>query len=352
MHYRRKRKRQRALRKFLLYIIIIGAIFFGTKYYYTSQMLEPIDLNDEGNVSFEIASGESLTEVSKSLKERELIKSSSVFKSYLKRHKLDKNVKAGNFILQRSMSSKEIAEKITSDDVTETAVTIQEGLTIDQIDIKLSNSGLIEAGELIDFDIKNLSEEELESIPEVFLEILQQNNSNLEGLLFPDTYFISPATFSLNKFVTRLLTTMDQKIDEDMRKTYEMDGKTLYEVLNMASIIEREVRTADDLPIVSGILWKRYNSGWPLGADATILYVTDDQIIDVEELDLDSAYNTRKFLGLPPTPISSPGLPSIKAAIYPEESNYWFYLTTLDTGEVIYAHSNEDHNMNKAKYLR
>ncbi len=315
-------------------------------------MLEPVDLSDSSNVTFEITSGQGLTEISRGLKERELIKSASVFKSYLKRHKLDKDVKAGNFILKRSMDGKEIAEKLTSDEVLETAITIQEGLTIKQIDAKLTSAGLIEEGELIAFDIDNLSEEEIEMIPEEFSTILHQNYSNLEGLLFPDTYFINPSNFSLNSFVIRLINTMDQKITEDMRTTYRMAGRDLYEVLNMASIVEREVRTSDDIPIVAGILWKRYDSNWHIGADATILYVTEEQTIDMEDLELDSAYNTRKFLGLPPTPIANPGIESIKGAIYPRSSEYWYYLTTLDTGEVIYGKTNEEHNLNKAKYLR
>jgi len=315
-------------------------------------MLEPVTPGAAENIAFEITSGQTTKEISERLKERELIKSVSVFKSYLKRHKLDAKVKAGNFILKRSMSGKEIAEKITSDEVLETAITIQEGLTITQIDTKLTQAGLIQEGELNNFSINNLEEKELSQIPEEFLTILQNNNSNLEGLLFPDTYFISPATFDIDTFVIRLIRTMDQNITEDMRTTYKLDGRTLYEVLNMASIIEREVRTPNDIPVVGGILWKRYDSNWHIGADATILYVTQEQDLDAEDLNLDSAYNTRKFLGLPPTPIASPGLESIKGAVYPKASEYWYYLTTLDTGEVIYARTNEEHNINKVKYLR
>lgn len=352
MNYRRRRRRRRVIIKFLLYIGILAGVFFGTLYYYTSLMLQPVDMSDTSNISFEITSGQSPTEVSQRLKERDLIKSASVFKSYLKRHKLDMKVKAGNFILHRDMTGQEIAQKITSDEVAQEAITIQEGLTIKQIDEKLALSGLTESGEFINFNIQDLSEEELERIPEDFLTILQENDSNLEGLLFPDTYFINPSNFTTNDFVIRLLSTMDQRINEDMRQTYEADGRTLYDILNMASIIEREVRTDADLPVVSGILWKRYDSNWQLGADATIIYVTENSDISVDDLEIDSAYNTRKFLGLPPTPIANPGIESIEAAVYPKASEYWFYLTTLDTGEVIYARTNEEHNINKAKYLR
>ena len=328
-----------------------AGFFFGTKYYYAETMLKPVDMTDENKVAFEIESGENLKTISENLKNKELIRSASVFRSYLKKEKLDGGVKAGNFIMTRSMSGWQIAELITSDQIAEEAVTIQEGLTVAQIDKKLQSAGLIEEGELINFSVDSLTEEETSEIPAEFLSILRENNSNLEGLLFPDTYFINRASFSLNSFVIRLIKTMDTNITEEMRKTYETAGRDLYSVLNIASIVEREVRTKEDIPIVAGILWKRYDSNWQLGADATILYVTEDDSISIDELELDSSYNTRKFLGLPPTPISNPGLASIRGAIYPKHSDYWYYLTSPDTGEVIYAKTNEEHNVNKAKHL-
>ncbi|MDP4007978.1 MAG: endolytic transglycosylase MltG [Candidatus Peregrinibacteria bacterium] len=352
MAYRRRRKRRQPFMRFLVYMAIIAVCFFGTKYYYTQTMLSPVDITNESKVAFEISNGESLKEISEGLKDKELINSPSVFRSYLKRKKMDINVKAGNFILNRAMSAQQIAETITNDKVAEEAVTIQEGLTVAQIDDKLSSAGLISKGELINFSINNLTEEEVSEIPSEFLNILQENHSNLEGLLFPDTYFINRSSFSLNAFVIRLIKTMNSNITDDMRKTYETSSRDLYEILNMASIIEREVRTKDDIPLVAGILWKRYDSNWALGADATILYVTQGSTLTLEELDIDSAYNTRKFLGLPPTPISNPGISSLKGAVYPKYSDYWYYLTTLNTGEVIYAETNEKHNINKAKYLK
>jgi UPF0755 protein len=119
----------------------------------------------------------------------------------------------------------------------------------------------------------------------------------------------------------------------------------------MASIIENEVFGKDNREIVSGILWKRLDSGWKLDADSTLLYITKDRKITAEDLQLDSPYNTRKNGGLPPGPICNPSVESIVAAMFPKESNYWFYLTTSDTGEVIYAETNDQQNANKAKYL-
>lgn len=132
----------------------------------------------------------------------------------------------------------------------------------------------------------------------------------------------------------------------------ELGKRSLHEVITMASIVEMEVRTTDDRPIVAGILWKRLDSGWMIGADATLLYLKEDRSIDYQDLQEESPYNTRKNAGLPPGPIGNPGIKAILATLTPEESPYFFYLTTLDTGEVIYAVTNEEHNANKVKYLQ
>ncbi len=350
--YPRVRKRRKRFARFILTIVLIAVVFFFTKSFYGSQMLRPVDSASDTKVAFEIAQGDSIDRVAKGLKEKELIRSASVFKSYLKKNGLDREVKAGNFILSRNLTAQEIASVLTNDALTEAAITIPEGFTIDQIEAKLVSQGLIQKGELTGFNIENLTEEEKKLVPEKFLPILSEHGSNLEGLLFPDTYFINPASFSLNDFVLRLIRTMDEKITPEMHAAYTANERSLYDILTMASILEREVRTEKDLPIVAGILWKRYDSSWPLGTDATIVYVTNNSRLTTEDLEMESAYNTRKYLGLPPTPISSPGLSGIKAAIYPAATDYWFYLTTLDTGEVIYSISNEEHNVNKAKYLQ
>ncbi len=125
-----------------------------------------------------------------------------------------------------------------------------------------------------------------------------------------------------------------------------------YDAIKMASIIEEEVRTDPDRAIISGIYWKRLTSDWRLEADATLLYEKNNRSITAQDLASDSAYNTRRNKGFPPTPISNPGAASIEAALNPIDTNYWFYLTPPNSNEVIYASTNEEHELNKDKYLR
>jgi len=136
------------------------------------------------------------------------------------------------------------------------------------------------------------------------------------------------------------------------------------QIITMASIVERESRINTERPVVSGILWKRLETdGWLLQADATVQYAVASEncklkiencqwwpILTREELEIDSPYNSYKFSSLPPAPIASPGLASIKAAVFPEESSYWFYIHDPE-GEIHYAATITEHNLNVRKYL-
>ena len=121
----------------------------------------------------------------------------------------------------------------------------------------------------------------------------------------------------------------------------------------MASIVEREERDPAERPTVAGILWNRYDANIGLGADATVLYGLGRTKggLSYEDLQSDSPYNTRKYAGLPPTPISNPNISSIRAALYPEDTDYWYYLHDSDGG-IHYAKTLDEHNVNKARYIR
>ena len=144
----------------------------------------------------------------------------------------------------------------------------------------------------------------------------------------------------------------DKKLTTDLREEIQKQGKTIFEIVTMASLIEKEVREKEDKEIVSGILWKRLKNNIPLQVDATISYITGKQTTKIsrEETQIDSPYNTYKYLGLPIGPICNPGIDSIKAAIYPKNSQHWYYLSTSE-GKTIFSETLEEHNLAKAKYL-
>jgi len=301
---------------------------------------EAVNSNDTEKVTFEISQGSSAQWIAKQLAEEDLIVNKKSFLRTLELEELDGALRYGKFRLSPSMTLREIITVLTTEGTGEMVVTILEGWTIADIDDHLFEIGLSQDGDF-EICIENCS------FDYDFLE----GASSLEGYLYPDTYFADSNTFSVESFINQLLNTFDSRLTDEMQAAIDNSGRTLDETIIVASMIEKEVRTDDDIPLVGGIIWKRLDNYWTLGIDATLLYVQDDNVLTSEDLAMDSPYNTRLEQGLPPTAISNPGLASIEGAIYPVESDYWFYLTTLDTGEVIYAETNAEHEANKDAYL-
>jgi UPF0755 protein len=177
--------------------------------------------------------------------------------------------------------------------------------------------------------------------------------ATLEGYLFPDTYYFKKDT-EASDIVGRLLDTFDVRFDETMRKDAEASGRTFHQIVIMASIAEREVQSAADMKTVSGIFWKRADAGDRLQSDATLSYFLNDKEDQhtQAELEIDSAYNSYKYPGLPPGPIGNPGKNALLGAVYPTLSDYYFFLTVSTNGEkkVIYAKTFEEHIANRQKY--
>lgn len=327
----------------LLLLTGIASYFIYSKY--NSYIFDPVDKNSDTTISFQIKKGQTAKEIGKNLVEKDLTKSSTAFYYYTKSHNLGEKLIAGRFLLKKSMNVPEILAKITDPAEAEYIITIQEGLKTKDIDQKLVDLGLIQKD---DFNkaVKNFNGwQYYDFLDKPSLEKLE---FPLEGYLYPDTYFLDPETFKPDDLIYLALDNFEKKFTPLKEK---VKNQSINEIIIMASIIENEVFGSKDRKIVSGILWKRFENAWAIGADATLLYITDDRKLTQEELMIESPYNTRKNKGLPPGPISNPSIESIEAAIFPEETEYWFYLTTPDTGEVIYSKSNEEHNANKAKYL-
>lgn len=181
----------------------------------------------------------------------------------------------------------------------------------------------------------------------------------LEGYLFPDTYRIY-ASSTVTDVIEKMLDNFDAKLTAKMRADIKKQGKSIYEIVTMASIIEKEApinyqkEDNRDARIISGIFWNRLKIGQGLQSDATLSYIfgDNDPAHSGKELEVESPYNTYKYRGLPPGPICNPGILAIEAAIYPIQTDYYYFLTPLGKNEVVYAHNYEEHLKNKYQYLR
>ncbi|MEX0933871.1 MAG: endolytic transglycosylase MltG [Candidatus Paceibacterota bacterium] len=172
-----------------------------------------------------------------------------------------------------------------------------------------------------------------------------------EGYLFPDTYLFFP-NVEASQVYNELRDTFTIKIKE-IQDEVDAFGKPLEDVVIMASLLEEEARTQETRRMIAGILWDRLRIGMALQVDAVFPYIIGKNTFEVtlEDLEFDSPYNTYKYPGLPPAPITNPGLDSLRAAVNPTPSPYLFYLSDID-GNLHYARTFEEHKQNKARYLR
>ena len=307
---------------FCFLFIISYFLFFAWQGIYL-----PKDSDSQVEKKILIKKGEGTKEIASNLKEENLIKNRWLFWLYLFLKGDSNKLQAGEYLLSGAQTIPEIVHKFVSGDVIKEKITIIEGWNLRDIGWYFENKGMFQAEELYELE-------------------------NLEGYLFPDTYEIKKGA-SLEEIIKKMLDNFNKKLTSELQEEIENQGKTILEIVTMASLLEKEVKTTIDKEIVSGILWKRRNHNIPLQVDATIIYITKKQTTKIpkKDLEIDSPYNTYKYKGLPFGPICNPGMESILAAIYPQDSQYLYYLSTPE-GETIFSKTLEEHNTAKAKYLK
>ncbi len=283
---------------------------------------------------FVVARGEGVREIANSLKTKGLIKDPIVFFLQTKRLGLDKDLEAGDFRLNPSMSLYDVIQNLTHGTL-DIWVTIPEGIR----------------GE----EIADILKKDIPSYKPAWKEAL----ATREGYLFPDTYLI-PRDADLNLAMSLLTNNFTNKYTGvDGGKS----GLTQKEIVTIASLVEREAKFAQDRPLVASVILNRLDIGMKLDIDATVQYAVANvkcQISDIkcewwpknltsDDLKISSPYNTYKNAGLPPTPISNPGLSSILSVTNPSKTNYLYYVSDK-SGHLHFAKTLEEHNTNIKKY--
>lgn len=318
-------------KRFLIFLIILG-LGFGIILFWYKNSLSAVDNKDNTPIMFIIPKGQSVKEIAGNLKKEELIKDQIAFFTYVRLSGLAPKIQAGNYRLNRSMDTIQIANELTIGK-TDEWVTIIEGWRVEEIAAKLGQSLGIPESEFLKF--------------------------TQEGYLFPDTYLI-PKDATAKEVIDMILANFRNKVTSEVIEKGKIQGLTLDQIITLASIIEREVKSDNDRVIVAGILLKRLRNGWPLQTDATIQYALGYQAeektwwkkkLTSEDLAIDSPYNTYKNIDLPPGPITSPGLATIKAVVEPQKTSYWYYLSDKK-GITHFAATQEEHKQNIDQYLR
>lgn len=316
--------------KRLITALVILIVCLGLTAVWWVYGLQPVDSSNKTPKIFVVGQGEDVRKIANNLKTQGFIKDPIVFFLLTKQEGIDKQIQAGDFRLNPSMSAQEVASNLTHGTL-DIWVTIPEGLRADEIadTLKIKVPGYKESWRVI----------------------LEQN----EGYLFPDTYLI-PRGADINLVVSLLRNNFNTKFDsvKNTKATNLSDAQTVI----VASIIEREAVFAEDRPIVASVIMNRLNIGMALGIDPTVQYAVGydsatkswwKKDLTVDDLAINSPYNTRKNVGLPPTAISNPGISAIKAALNPTNTDYLYFYSDKK-GHLHFATTIQGHEANIKKY--
>jgi UPF0755 protein len=306
---------------------------------------------DSTPITFEVAAGQSASDVADALYAAGLITDTTLFRYYLRYYGLDSQLEAGVYDLSPDMTIPEIALALTHAGQSDIEFRATEGWRREQMadainaDLELPFTGadfLAATGPGV-------------ALPE-FLATELPPGASLEGFLFPDTYRL-PQGAVAGDLVQRMLANFEDRVTVQMRADAAARGLTLFQVVTLASIVEREAAIPDERPVIASVYLNRLAIGMNLQADPTVQYAMGYQpdagqwwnlaLTQDDYHAVDSPYNTYLYLGLPPGPIANPGLDAIEAAIYPAETDYLYLRAACDgSGRHNFAVTFEEHVAN------
>ncbi len=339
-------------------IVLAGILLIGGMFVYRGIHTLTGDLGE--TITITVEPGMSVREIGNMLEEKDVVYSGKMLGRYLAWKKLDTDIQHGDITLEPPHTIARVAIALsTRQSAAEREITIlpgwnlndiaayleEEGITTEEAFFGITGKpGVLGSGGNVDFNTPQQ--------PALIAD--KPDDVSFEGYLRPDTFRIFSSS-NAEDIVEKLILARQDDLDAQTWKDIRSSGRSVHEIITMASILEREVRTPEDRRMVSDLFWRRFDAGMGLQADSTVHYLagTDGSVFtSAADRAIDSPWNTYKYRGLPPGPISNPSLDAVYAAIYPETNSYWYFLTTLDTGEVKYGRTLDDHNANVAKFLR
>ncbi len=365
MKKRRSRGRIAIVAVFLLGLLIFGGVYFA--WTTVTDIFQPVDTGQGKTIRLVIQSGESTLQIADDLQAERLIRNALAFRIWARIKGLDTHLQAGAYNLNTSMTIDAIISQLLNAQPDYRVVSIPEGWRIEQMAQQLRAAG---AG-LPKFNVQDFLKYTknpaqfpgrdnypiLKSVPA---------GDSMEGLLFPDTYLI-PVNATAQDVVNMMLKEFTDKVQQNHLDVMANKNKlSLYQMVILASIVEREVIFENDRPLVASVYWNRiYRQNTEtlgfLDADPTVQYTRDSQtgttvywkpLLDVgRNIIPNSLWNTYTHKGLPPTPICSPGLASMEAAATPAKTDYYFFLSKKD-GHNVYDKTQADFNADIQKYLQ
>jgi UPF0755 protein len=314
-------------KKIKSFVVFLGIFALLTLIFFNSMLL-PKNISDNNNRRFTVKQGMSAKQLAVELEQKGLIKNSFAFNFYVKIKGQDMKIKSGTYMLRPSMTPQEVLAKMVSGDIQsqDIVVTIPEGSTLEQIAAIFEKHNLVARD-----DFRNTALIDKYRSKYDFLKDFP--NTNLEGLLFPDTYFFrkgEPAELYIEKMLNRFYEIYYLK--NNLNRKEQCLSVDTYQIITIASIVEAEAKLNEEKPIIASVFYNRLKKGIPLQSCATVLYALKEhkEHLATEDLKVDSPYNTYIYPGFPPGPIGSPGLEAISSALNPKTTNYLYFVANGD----------------------
>ena len=358
--------KKRGQRGAIIAVLLLGLLIFGGVYFAwttITDIFQPVNTDQGKSVIIVVQNGDTAHTIADELQAKGLIRNALAFRIWARIKGLDIHLQAGAYNLKTDLTIDAIISQLLAQP-DYFVVSIPEGLRIEQIAQRLGAAGIpkFNTQEFLKYT-KNPAQFPdaakypiLKSIP---------SGSGMEGLLFPDTYLI-PVNATTGDVVNMMLTEFSHKVQQNHLDVLAKQNRlSLYQMVILASIVEREVRFNQDRPLVASVFWNRIykpnnETVGRLQDDPTVEYARDSQpgttiywkpLRDVGgNIAPNSPWNTYTHAGLPPTPICSPGLASLKAAAAPTKTDYYYFLSKKD-GTIVYAKTKTEFEMDVKKYL-
>jgi len=358
--------KKRGQRGAIIAVLLLGLLIFGGVYFAwttITDIFQPVNTDQGKSVIIVVQNGDTAHTIADELQAKGLIRNALAFRIWARIKGLDIHLQAGAYNLKTDLTIDAIISQLLAQP-DYFVVSIPEGLRIEQIAQRLGAAGIpkFNTQEFLKYT-KNPAQFPdaakypiLKSIP---------SGSGMEGLLFPDTYLI-PVNATTGDVVNMMLTEFSDKVQQNHLDVLAKQNRlSVYQMVILASIVEREVRFNQDRPLVASVFWNRIykqnnETVGRLQDDPTVEYARDSQpgttiywkpLRDVGgNIAPNSPWNTYTHAGLPPTPICSPGLASLKAAAAPTKTDYYYFLSKKD-GTIVYAKTKTEFEMDVKKYL-
>lgn len=325
----------------LFAIALVGAV--GGYVYFDRAVETPLD-SSASPMELRVPKGATQTKVGRMLQDAGIIADARIWRLYLKLHPEAPSPKAGRHEVSAAMTIPQLIETVAANPIPDDVpLTMVEGWRLVDADAALAAKGLIEPGAYL----------AAASDPSRFDIPFPAPPKTLEGYLLPETYMVPPGPVDVNLLVQRQLEAFDRRFVKPHADEIAKSGRTLDDLVKLASLLEREEPIPEVRPKVAGVLYNRIDANTPLGVDATSRYTLEnwnERRPFLKKLrDPNDPYNTRLKAGLPPTAIGAASLPSLLAALRPEASKYWYYLHDAQR-RIHFARTADEHEANRRRY--